>query len=68
MNHYDFVFCCELHIFLETMTTVAMVTMATMEIGHFSPQNYVFDPSVLNDLHEVFSMIYVHIGVPNQPI
>ena len=52
------------------MTTVAMVTMATMKISNVSPQKHIFGPGVTasKGLHEMFSLIYVLNNVPNQAI
>ena len=47
-----------------------MVTMATMEMNNFAPQNHIFGrgTTASKGLHELFSVIYVHISVRNQDI
>ena len=55
---------------LVTMTTAAKVTIATMKMTNFSPQKQTFGPGAITSmgLHEIFSLIYVHISVHNQAI
>ncbi len=45
MIHLDILPSNGLNLFVVTMTTVAMATMATMKISIFLPQNYTFGPS-----------------------
>ena len=50
------------------MTTVAMLTMATMAMAIFSPQKQIFGPGAIasKGLNEILSLKYVHIMVTNQ--
>ena len=67
MNHQDMLLSNKLHILLVIMTTVAMVTMATMTMSNFWPQNYIFGLGTIasKEWNEIFSPIYVHICVLN---
>ncbi len=52
------------------MTTVAMVTMASEKMSHFAPENHTFGPGAIDSKvsHEILSLIYVPLSVPNQAI
>ena len=70
MHYQTIVLSYELHVFFVTMTPLAMVTMATMAMCNISPQKYIFGPGAIasKGLHEIFSLTYVHISLPNQAI
>ena len=70
MNHQDILLSNEHNIFVVTMITVAMVTMAAMEMSIFGPQNHKFGPGAIASkrLHEIYSLIFVYIGVLNLAI
>ena len=67
MNYWHLLLWYELNGFLVTMTTV---TMATIKISNFLPQNHIFGPGAIasKGLHGIFSLIYVHISVTNQAV
>ncbi len=66
MNHIDVLLLNELNVFVVTMATVAMETMATMEISNFFLLKITIlalAPSPHNTYHQMFSLIFVYIGV-----